>query len=232
MDTPILVFYQPTVCSAVWITTRISIFHILAPLALVSVVSVRFYPQLFPSHRNLSLNPRIGTFVQTNSLELNLLHHEFEASLLSKKKTGICLYVVWCMLFSIEMMVVIGCYSGLLICFGRPSYLRRVTNKTSDSSTTPRSLFVNQPQYASNLGLPHKQCTSNDATYGMLYPPVAQHPTGDPSVGISLFYNQDRVCIDSFDHGWTADWLQCWLHHFIYSEVEAAQFIQAQAPSL
>lgn len=35
--------------------------------------------------------------------------------------------------------------------------------------------------------------SSNTAPYGILYPPVAQSPTGDPSVSISSFYNQDRV---------------------------------------
>ncbi|KAI9557296.1 hypothetical protein GHT06_017122 [Daphnia sinensis] len=83
------------------------------------------------------------------------------------------------------------CSTGMLICFGRPSYLRRVNNKTSDTSTTPRSLSVNQA-YSSSLA-PHNMTTpSNTAPYGILYPPVAQSPTGDPSVSISSFYNQDR----------------------------------------
>ncbi|XP_059350855.1 GATOR complex protein WDR59-like isoform X2 [Daphnia carinata] len=83
------------------------------------------------------------------------------------------------------------CSTGMLICFGRPSYLRRIHNKTFDASATPRSLSVNQA-YSSSLA-PHNMTTpSNAAPYGILYPPVAQSPTGDPSVSISSFYNQDR----------------------------------------
>ena len=85
--------------------------------------------------------------------------------------------------------------TGMLICFGRPSYLRRVSNKTTDSSTTPRSLYVNQ-NYNSALGIGAHNLTvsSNSTPYGLIYPPVAQSPTGDPTVSISSFYNQDRVC--------------------------------------
>ncbi|XP_046440628.1 GATOR complex protein WDR59-like isoform X2 [Daphnia pulex] len=83
------------------------------------------------------------------------------------------------------------CSAGMLICFGRPSYLRRVNSKTSDTSTTPRSLSVNQA-YSSNLVQHSLVASSNTTPYGLLYPPVAQSPTGDPSVSISSFYNQDR----------------------------------------
>lgn len=85
----------------------------------------------------------------------------------------------------------------MLICFGRPSYLRRVNNKTSDTSTTPRSLSVNQA-YSSSL-VPHSiTATSNAPSYALMYPPVAQSPTGDPSVSISSFYNHDRVSNTSY----------------------------------
>ena len=71
--------------------------------------------------------------------------------------------------------------------------MRRVNNKASDSSTTtPRSLSVNQA-YTASLG-PHNMNVANNSTsYGLLYPPVAQSPTGDPTVSISSFYSQDRV---------------------------------------
>ena len=72
----------------------------------------------------------------------------------------------------------------MLICFGRPSYLRRVSNKMTDSSTTPRSLYVNQ-NYNSNLGSHNLAVSSSSTPYGIIYPPVAQ--------SISSFYNQDRV---------------------------------------
>ena len=75
-------------------------------------------------------------------------------------------------------------FPGMLICFGRPSYLRRVSNKMTDSSTTPRSLFVNQ-NYNSNLGSHNLAVSSSSTPYGIIYPPVAQ--------SISSFYNQDRV---------------------------------------
>jgi hypothetical protein len=69
---------------------------------------------------------------------------------------------------------------------------RRVNSKTSDTSTTPRSLSVNQA-YTSSLVQHSLAASSNTTPYGLLYPPVAQSPTGDPSVSISSFYNQDRV---------------------------------------
>jgi len=85
------------------------------------------------------------------------------------------------------------CSAGMLICFGRPSYLRRVSNKTSESSTTPRSLFVNQQQFGLINKFEHKLSgASNGTSYGMLYPPVAQGPSDDPTVSISMIYNQDR----------------------------------------
>ena len=144
-----------------------------------------------------------GSFLPSSALFNSLVHHQ-DHNIPYPRSSGARFCSAGKLLFQIFSRLIffritgicpsLSSSVGMLICFGRPSYLRRVNSKTTDSSATPRSLSVNQT-FASTLGLaPHGLAVSTGSTpYGLLYPPVAQSPTGDPSVSISSFYNQDRV---------------------------------------
>jgi hypothetical protein len=63
-------------------------------------------------------------------------------------------------------------------------------------SPTPRSLSALGGNLNSfNLGGSSAASTNQ---YSLIYPPVAQSPTGDPNVAVTSFYFQDRVCIRAF----------------------------------
>ena len=76
------------------------------------------------------------------------------------------------------------------MCFGRLPYARRSSARLE--SPTPRSLSAlggNLNSFA--LG---GSSVASANQYSLMYPPVAQSPTGDPNVSITSFYFQDRVC--------------------------------------
>ncbi|GFY67711.1 GATOR complex protein WDR59 [Trichonephila inaurata madagascariensis] len=83
------------------------------------------------------------------------------------------------------------CGADLLVVFTRPSHLQRINAPTDD---TPRSLSALSAYLASHVVLPLKGRTasSSPAQYNLIYPPLAQSPSGDASVSISSFYHQDR----------------------------------------
>lgn len=82
--------------------------------------------------------------------------------------------------------------TDMLVVFTRPSHLQRINAPTDD---TPRSLSALSAYLASHVVLPLKGRTtsSSPAQYNLVYPPMAQSPSGDTSVSISSFYHQDRV---------------------------------------
>ncbi|PSN51284.1 WD repeat-containing protein 59 [Blattella germanica] len=80
------------------------------------------------------------------------------------------------------------CSVGVLVCFGRPPFARRLSTRLE--SPTPRSLSALGGNLNSfNLG---GSSSTNTSQYSLMYPPVAQSPTGDPNVSITSFYFQDR----------------------------------------
>ncbi|KAJ9579708.1 hypothetical protein L9F63_004634, partial [Diploptera punctata] len=80
------------------------------------------------------------------------------------------------------------CSVGILVCFGRPPFARRMSTRLE--SPTPRSLSALAGNLNSfTLG---GSSSSNTSQYSLMYPPVAQSPTGDPNVSITSFYFQDR----------------------------------------
>ncbi|XP_021927704.1 GATOR complex protein WDR59-like isoform X3 [Zootermopsis nevadensis] len=80
------------------------------------------------------------------------------------------------------------CSVGILVCFGRPPFARRLSTRLE--SPTPRSLSALGGNLNSfNLGGSSSASTSQ---YSLIYPPVTQSPTGDPNVSITSFYFQDR----------------------------------------
>ncbi|KAF8783299.1 GATOR complex protein WDR59 like protein [Argiope bruennichi] len=83
------------------------------------------------------------------------------------------------------------CGADLLVVFTRPSHLHRINAPTDD---TPRSLSALSAYLASHVVLPLKGRTasSSPAQYNLIYPLLAQSPSGDASVSISSFYHQDR----------------------------------------
>lgn len=76
---------------------------------------------------------------------------------------------------------------GYLVCFTRPAHMKYLPNAPD---VTPRSLCA-LLAYASNPMQGHPSQTA--PAFNLMYPPVAQSPTGDPNVSISAFYYQDRV---------------------------------------
>lgn len=78
------------------------------------------------------------------------------------------------------------CGAGLLVCFTRPLHMKGLPN---GPDVTPRSLSA-LIAYAANPMQGHPGQTT--PPFNLMYPPVAQSPTGDPSVSISAFYYQDR----------------------------------------
>jgi hypothetical protein len=75
------------------------------------------------------------------------------------------------------------------VCFGRLPYARR--SSTRLESPTPRSLSALGGNLNSfTLG---GSSVASANQYSLMYPPVAQSPTGDPNVSITSFYFQDRV---------------------------------------
>jgi hypothetical protein len=63
-------------------------------------------------------------------------------------------------------------------------------------SPTPRSLSALGGNLNSfTLG---GSSASSTNQYSLMYPPVAQSPTGDPNVAVTSFYFQDRVRIHMF----------------------------------
>nr|CAD7194662.1 unnamed protein product [Timema douglasi] len=77
------------------------------------------------------------------------------------------------------------CSAGLLVCFGRPPFSRRMSTRLE--SPTPRSLSALGGNLSSfNLGGGHSTST---AQYSMMYSPAIQTPTGDP---LTSFFFQER----------------------------------------
>ncbi|GFG32156.1 hypothetical protein Cfor_09334, partial [Coptotermes formosanus] len=80
------------------------------------------------------------------------------------------------------------CSVGILVCFGRLPYARRSSARLE--SSTPRSLSALGGSLSS-FALGGSSVASTNQ-YSLMYPPVAQSPTGDPNVSITSFYFQDR----------------------------------------
>ncbi|KAK2724947.1 GATOR2 complex protein WDR59-like isoform X2 [Artemia franciscana] len=79
------------------------------------------------------------------------------------------------------------CSAGMLVCFGRPSYSKRVPTNGPTELKTPRSLSTKKD-------LLSNRASSIESQYGLKYPlqQIGQSPTGEPSTSLSYHYYLDR----------------------------------------
>lgn len=96
--------------------------------------------------------------------------------------------VTYCPLLHTFHSLVISILAGILVCFARPTLLKKGSSRTE--SSTPRSLSA-LGAYITNV-LPQISATvPTSPQYGYLYP--SPSPSADQNISISNYYYQDKV---------------------------------------
>lgn len=80
----------------------------------------------------------------------------------------------------------------MLVCFARPTFLKKGSLRTE--SSTPRSLSA-LAAYVTNV-LPQMSGTvPTSPKYNYSYPPISPSPSADHNFSISSYYYQDKVSV-------------------------------------